>query len=169
MKNILIILTLSILAFSCKKDDNVENINVEGYWNILRDTTFTSIPTNASSDLYHLFKGEHAFYRLSFAKTHDFSVLTSRPRPDSLISFYRVEGAQLQIPHSASSYSNNIPGNNLIKQTADEMVFTRYVIMRRSTITGKILADRTDTIRYVRVTDPAKVAYFNNYLKTYHP
>lgn len=169
MRKIFIIVAITFTAFACKKDSVTPNIEVEGYWNVLRDTTFTGIAANATADLFHLFRGPHAFYRLSYLKTHDFSVRTSRPRNDSLISMYQVEGNQLRLTNGAASFANVVEGNNLLSRTQDEMIFTRHVVIRRSAIDGKVTAERTDTIRYVRVTDPVKVAYFDNYLKTYHP
>jgi len=82
---------------------------------------------------------------------------------------YKVEGNQLMLTNGAPSVTNNLGGNFLISRTDNEMVFTRTVVLRRNTLDGKIIAQRTDTIRYQRVTDPVKVAYFDNYLKTYHP
>ncbi|MFZ9388839.1 MAG: hypothetical protein ACO25B_13245 [Chitinophagaceae bacterium] len=169
MRNLFIIAVILISVVSCKKDTEVQNIDVQGYWNVLRDTSFTSIPANATADLFHLFRSPHAFYRLSFLKTHDFSNVNSRPRTDSLISMYKVEGNQLLLTNGAPSVTNNLAGNMLISRTDDEMVFTRTVVLRRSTLDGKVTLERTDTIRYQRVKDPVKVAYFDNYLKTYHP
>lgn len=169
MRNLFIIAVISLLVASCKKETQIPDINVDGYWNVLKDTSFTSIPANSTADLFHLFRGPHAFYRLSFLKTHDFSNLNSRPRTDSLISMYKVEGNQLMLTNGVPSVTNIQEGNFLISRTDDEMVFSRRVVLRRSTLDGKVTAERTDTIRYLRVKDPAKVAYFNNYLKTYHP
>jgi len=168
MKQLLIILFFATAIYSCKKEDTVPNINVEGYWNVIDDTTFTVNPTNATSDLFHLFKGSNSFYRLSFLKTHDFSNLNSRPRNDSLISFYKVEGNQLMLTNGTASFANVVGGNNLISRTDNEMIFTRYVVERRSAIDGSVIKDRLDTIRYIKVTDQVKVAYFDNYLSTYH-
>jgi hypothetical protein len=169
MKKIVIIIAVVSLAIACKKENTVPDINVEGYWNVLRDTTFTVSAANATADLFHLFRGEHAFYRLSFLKTHDFTNLTLRPRNDSLISYFQVSGNKLMIPNPAPSFTNIVPENVLLSKTESEMIFTRYVVERRSNLDGKILNARTDTIRYIKVTDAAKIAYFNNYLKTYHP
>jgi hypothetical protein len=157
-----------LFYLSCEKDEMVSNIEVEGYWNVVDDPTFTNSAPNASADLYHLFRGEHAFYRLSFPKTHDFTNLSAKPRPDSLIGFYQIKGNALMIPNPAPSFSNNVPENILISRTDNEMVFTRYIIVRRSLLDGTIIEDRVDTIRYIRVTDPAKISYFDNFLKTYH-
>lgn len=169
MKKILFGLAVLFLLASCGKENAVTNINVQGYWLVLKDTTFTSNSANANADLYHLFKGDIAFYRFSFLKTHDFTVLTSSPRADSLIASYQVRGDELWLPNPAPSFNNIVPANKLISRTDNEMIFTRYIILRRSTIDGKVLSDRTDTIKYVKVTDPAKVNYFDNYLKRWHP
>jgi hypothetical protein len=169
MQKLFIIVVISFSVVACKKESQTPDIDVQGYWNVLKDTSFTSIPANATADLFHLFRSPYAFYRLSFLKTHDFSVLNSRPRNDSLISMYKVEGNQLMLTNGAPSVTNNLGGNFLISRTDNEMVFTRTVVLRRNTLDGKIIAQRTDTIRYQRVTDPVKVAYFDNYLKTYHP
>jgi hypothetical protein len=169
MRKLFIIAVISFSVIACKKESQTPDIDVQGYWNVLKDTSFTSNTANAAADLFHLFRSPNAFYRLSFLKTHDFSVLNSRPRNDSLISMYKVEGNQLMLTNSTASATNNLSGNFLISRTDDEMVFTRTVILRRSTLDGKVLAERTDTIRYQRVKDPVKVAYFDNYLKTYHP
>lgn len=169
MRNLFFTAFILISFVSCKKDSEVQNIDVQGYWSVLKDTSFTSISTNSTADLFHLFRGPHAFYRLSFLKTHNYSDLTSRPRTDSLISMYRVEGNQLLLTNHAPSVTNNLGGNFLLSRTDDEMVFTRNVVLRRSTLDGKVTLQRTDTIRYQRVKDPVKEAYFDNFLKKYHP
>lgn len=170
MKYLLLIAFCSLVFLSCEKDDQPqENLAVEGYWLVLRDTTFTAAPANANCDLYHLFKAPNAYYRFSFPNTFDFSVLTAKPRADSMISFYQTVGNQLQIPNPAPSTTNNVPGNDLLSKTDNQMVFTRYVITRRNATTGKVEQSRTDTITYLRVTDATKIQYFNNYLKQWHP
>lgn len=169
MKQLIILTAVALIALSCQKEDNIPNMEIEGYWNILGDKTFTSNASNATSDLYHLFRDDHAFYRFSFLKTHDFSVLTAKPRADSLIGYYQVEGNLLMIPNPAPSFANIVPGNQLISRSDNEIVFTRYIVERRSALDGSIQQDRTDTIRYLRVTDQAKVRYFDNLLKIYHP
>ena len=168
MKNILTVLIISCLIISCRKNEaTISNIKVEGYWNIV-DPTYTN---NTTRDLYHLFKGDNVYYRFSFLKTHDYSVLTSKPQSDSMISYYQVNGNQLMLPSPSPSASVGLgyPGNNLISQTGNDMMFTRLVVTKRDGNTGTILTTRTDTIRYTRVTDQVKVAYFNNYLKQWHP
>jgi hypothetical protein len=169
MKLLIAVFFVSVFFYSCGKDETVQNINVEGYWNVQKDTTFTSNPANATADLFHLFKGSNAFYRFSFLKTHDFSVLTSSPRADSMISFYRVQGNQLQLPSPSPSTTNVIPGNDLLSKTDNEMQFTRLIVTKRNAATGKPEATRLDTIKYFRVTDAVKIAYFDNYLKKWHP
>jgi len=169
MKFFIPIILATLLFVSCTKEEQTENINVEGYWNVQKDTTFTSIVANATADLYHLFKGSNAYYRFSFPKTTDFSVLTTKPKSDSLISFYQVKGNMLMIPNPAPSTSNNVPGNILVSKTADQMVFTREIVVKRNAITAVIEKTRIDTIKYFRVTDPVKVAFFDNYLKKWHP
>jgi len=49
------------------------------------------------------------------------------------------------------------------------MVFTREIVVKRNAITAVIEKTRIDTIKYFRVTDPVKVAFFDNYLKKWHP
>jgi hypothetical protein len=169
MKYLIIIFFLAVGVAACEKETPVSNLDVEGYWLVLRDTTFTSTPANASADLYHLFRAPHAYYRFSFPKTFDFTILTAKPRPDSLISYYQTEGNQLQIPNPTQSTNNTISGNDLLSKTEAQMVFTRTNILQRDFLTGKPTRTRIDTITYVRVTDPNKVKYFDNYLKQWHP
>lgn len=165
MKYILSILLIAVLVTSCNKDNNIININVEGYWNV-KDTTYAN---NSTRDLYHLFEGNNVFYRFSFLKTHDFSVLTSKPQSDSMITFYQVVGNQLQLPSPSPSTTTTYPGNNLLSKTDNQMFFTRLFIIKRDPVTGEVIQSRTDTIKYFRVTDPVKIAYFDNYLKQWHP
>ncbi len=167
MKYFLTILIASFLIISCDKEETVNNINVEGYWSV-QDPTYS---LSSSRDLYHLFKAPNAYYRFSYLKTNDFSVLTLKPQSDSMIAFYQVNGTQLMLPSPSPSASVGFgyPGNNLISQTDNEMMFTRLVITKRDGNTGEPLTTRTDTIKYTRVTDQVKVAYFNNYLKQWHP
>ncbi len=165
MKYILTVFILSCVVMSCSKNETINNINVEGYWSI-QDPTYT---LSSTRDLYHLFKSPNAYYRFSYLKTDDFSVLTLKPQSDSLISYYQVSGNQLMLPSPSPSTSNTYPGNNLISQTDNEMMFTRLVITKRDGNTGEPLTTRTDTIKYTRVVDQVKVAYFNNYLKQWHP
>jgi hypothetical protein len=73
------------------------------------------------------------------------------------------------IPNPAPSNTNNVPGNDLLSKSDNEMLFTRTIITKRNATTGKIEGTRIDTIRYIRVTDPTKVKYFDNYLKKWHP
>jgi hypothetical protein len=169
MKKILLYIVIITLLAACSKEDTVQNIDVEGYWNVLNDKTFTSSSANSTADLYHLFRKPNAYYRLSFLKTHDFSNLNSKPRADSVINFYSTEGNMLKLTNVAASFANEVPGNVLISRSDNELVFTRFIIERRSTIDGKVTSSRTDTIRYVKVTDAAKVAYFDNFLKRFHP
>jgi len=166
MKYIFSILVITSLIASCGKDkDNTANITVDGYWQI-QDPTYT---LNTTRDLYHLFKPSNAYYKLSFLKADNFSNLNLRPQTDSLISFYQVNGRQLMLPNLSASATNVVPGNDLLSQTANEMTFTRFIIVKRDASTGVILQTRTDTIRYTRVSDPIKVTYFDNYLKRWHP
>jgi len=165
MKYILIVLALCGVMFSCSKDENIADINVEGYWQI-QDPTYT---LNSTRNLFYLFRKEHAFYRYSFSKTHDFTNLTSRPNSDSIVSYFQVRGQVLMLPNPSASASNVVPENRLLSQTENEMVFTRYVIVKRSLATGEIQQSRTDTIRYTRVSDVSQKNYFDNYLKSYHP
>jgi hypothetical protein len=169
MKKLLLYIVFAAMLAACSKEEVVKDIDVEGYWNVLNDKSFTSIPGNSTADLFHLFRKENAYYRLSFLKTHNFSDLNSKPRADSVINFYSTEGEMLKLTNVAASFTNELPGNILISRTDNEMVFTRFIVERRSTIDGKITASRTDTIRYLKVTDPVKVAYFDNFLKRFHP
>jgi hypothetical protein len=171
MKFIKSFLLILMVMISCSKEESpaAANFNMEGYWNVLKDTTFTSNAANATSDLYHLFRSPNAYYRFSFLKTHDFSVLTSQPRADSMISYFQVIANQLMIPNPAPSNTNNVPGNDLLSKSENEMLFTRLVITKRNITNGKIEGTRVDTIRYIRVTDPVKTRYFDNYLKKWHP
>jgi len=169
MKYLIIILLMSVIVYSCSKEETAtRNFSVEGYWNVKNDTTFTSNVSNATSDLYHLFKGENVYYRFSFLKTHNFADLASKPRADSLISYYQIRADMLMIPNPAPSTTNIVPGNVLVSQTADNMKFIRTVITKRDPITAAVVATRVDTIRYFRVTDPVKIAWFDNYLKKWH-
>ena len=163
----ILIAIFSLVA--CEKENIEPNINVEGYWEVQKDVTFTSTATNATADQYHLFRGANVFYRMSFLKTHDFSVLTSTPRSDLLLGFYKVEGKKLMTPTRAPSYTNPVEACVLISQNENEMLFSRHVVERRNAVTGAVVAERTDTLRYIKVKDAAKVAYFDNYLKKYHP
>jgi hypothetical protein len=167
MQKLIIAFAISMLVIACEKDVSEPNINVEGYWMVLNDTTFTSIKSNDTSNLYHLFRGNNAYYRLAYSKNADFTNLSLRPNKDSAHSFYQVVGSELMLSNHAASFNTNVGGNVLLSQTGNQMVFTRYVVERRSAIDGKVIKDRTDTIRYNKVTDPTKVAYFDNYLKTY--
>jgi hypothetical protein len=171
MKSIITFILVAAIVISCSKEESQApaNFGMDGYWNVLRDTTFTSNAANSGSDLYHLFRSPNAYYRFSFLKTHDFSVLTSQPRSDSMISFFQIIGDQLMIPNPAPSTTNIVPGNDLLSRSDNEMLFTRTVITKRNATTGKIEGTRIDTIRYLRVTDPTKVKYFDNYLKKWHP
>lgn len=171
MKFVLSIIIVVAFLVSCSKEAEPAqaDFSMEGYWNVLRDTTFTSNAANANADLYHLFRGPNAYYRFSFLKTHDFSVLTSKPRADSMISYFQVIGDQLMIPNPAPSTTNNVPGNVLLKRSDNEMFFTRTVVTKRNISTGKVEGTRIDTVQYYRVTDPVKIKYFDNYLKQWHP
>jgi len=165
MKYILAAIIISSVMLSCGKSDTVNNINVEGYWSV-QDPTYT---LSSTRDLYHLFKAPNAYYRFSYLKTDNFSVLTLKPQSDSMISYYQVNGNQLMLPSPSPSTSTTYPGNNLISQSDNEMVFTRFVITKRDGNTGAPITTRTDTIKYTRVTDQVKVTYFNNYLRQWHP
>jgi hypothetical protein len=170
MKIFFVILSLVALLISCDKEEDLKpEFSVEGYWNVLKDTSFTATSANASADLYHLFKGEHVFYRFSFLKTHNFADLNSKPRSDSLISYYQIKGNMLMLPTPAYSVTKSVPGNVLVKQTNDQMVFMREVVEKRNTITGEVEKTRIDTVKYYRVTDAVKIAWFDNYLKKWHP
>jgi hypothetical protein len=170
MKVIYSLLIISALIISCQEEEVQEpDFSMEGYWSVLRDTTFTANVNNAAADLYHLFRGEHAFYRFSFLKTHNFADLTSKPRSDSIISYYQIKGKMLMLPTPAYSTINSVPGNVLVKQTSDMMVFTRLVVVKRNTLTGAVEKTRTDTVKYSKVTDAVKTAWFDNYLKKWHP
>lgn len=172
MKYIFIVLA-SIILIACEKDvaDSPPNFDMEGYWLVASDTTFTRTAANSTADLYHLFRKPNAYYRFSFPKTFDFSVLTAKPRSDSMISYYQILGDQLQLPNPAPSASFIVPGYDLISKTSDEMIFTRPII--NSAVidpnTGKQARSGLDTIIYTRVSDPTKKAYFDNYLKQWHP
>jgi hypothetical protein len=131
----------------------------------VKDPTYTT----AGRDLYHLFRNPNAYYRFSFDVTHDFSVLTSSPKSDSLISFFKVEGRELKLPSPSPSITVTFPGISLQSQTDNEMIFIRNVITKRDLVTGAPVTTRTDTVKYLRVVDPVKVAYFDNYLKKWHP
>ena len=170
MKILIAILLVSVILISCDKEEvQGPDFNMEGYWNVLKDTTFTANVNNAAADLYHLFKGEHVFYRFSFLKTHNFADLTTKPRADSIISFYQIKGDMLMLPTPAYSTVNSVPGNVLVKQASDRMVFTREVVVKRNTLTGAVEKTRIDTVKYFKVTDAAKIAWFDNYLKKWHP
>jgi hypothetical protein len=167
MKKILILLSLVLMIVACSKNEaNEPSIIVEGYWSV-QDPIYTV--ANPTADLFHLFKGQNAFYRFSFLKTHNYSLLTSTPRADSMISYYQVVGKQLMLPNPAPSTTNVLPGCVLMEQTGDQMTFSRLVITKRNGTTGKIEATRTDTIRYTKLSNPTQIAYFNNYLKKWHP
>jgi hypothetical protein len=169
MRNFLFILVAIFSLVACEKENIEPEINVEGYWEVQKDITFTSNATNATADQYHLFRGPNAFYRMSFLKTQDFSILTATPRSDLLIGFYKVEGKMLMTPTRAPSYTNPVEGCVLLSQKENEMLFTRHVTIRRDAVSGAIVSERTDTLRYIKVKDAVKVAYFDNYLKKYHP
>lgn len=167
MKKIMVLILLAATIVACSKEEAVESpINVEGYWTV-QDPLYTA--ANPTVDLFHLFKGENVFYRFSFLKTHNYALLASSPRADSMISYYQVVGKQLMLPNPAPSTTNVLPGSFLISQDAGQMTFSRLVITKRNGTTGKIEATRTDTIRYAKVTDVLKQTYFNNYLKKWHP
>ncbi|HMP30266.1 MAG TPA: hypothetical protein PKD85_11745, partial [Saprospiraceae bacterium] len=91
-----------------------------------------------------------------------------KPRADSLVSFYKIEGNVLKIPNPAPAITNIIPGLTLESKSANQMVFTRYNIVRRDLLTGEILQDRTDRITYELVTAESKNAYFKNFIAKYH-
>ena len=170
MKILIAILTVTVVLIACSKEEIPgPNFSVEGYWNVQKDTTFTVSAANATADLYHLFKGDHVYYRFSFPKIHNFSDLASKPRADSLISYYQIKGDLLMLPTPAYSLSNSVPGNVLVKKTDDMMVFTREVIVKRNSLTAVVEKTRIDTIKYYKVSDAVKVAYFDNYLKKWHP
>lgn len=165
MKNAILIILVLIVISSCNKEDTVPSINVEGYW-IVKDTSYVN---NATRDLYHLFKGSNAFYRFSFLKTDNFLLPTLKPQSDSLITFYQVIGNQLQLPSISPSTATTYSGNDLLSQNASEMSFARLVILKRDPVTAVILQSRLDTIRYIKVTDNIKIAYFDKFLKQWHP
>jgi hypothetical protein len=160
---------ISMGIISCtEEEDLTPQFNAAGFWQVKNDPTFTSNTTNATADLYHLFVEPNAFYRLSFANNFDFTKLNLRPRPDSIISFYKIEGNVLKIPNPAPAITNIIPGLTLESQSSSQMLFTRYHILRRSLLTGEILQDRTDKITYDMVTEEAKIAYFKNFISRFH-
>ncbi len=165
MKKIIIALLFVAGGVACSKEEiRSSDFNIEGYWQV-QDPRYS---TNATRDLFHLFRGSNVFYRYSFPKNHDFSVLTSRPQSDSMVTFYQVIGKQLQLPSPSPSTTTIYPGHDLQREAANELVFTRFVIETISPIDGSITKSRTDTVLYTRVSDPVKIAYFDNYLKKYH-
>lgn len=167
MKKLLILILFAATVIACSKEEVVEApINVEGYWAV-QDPIYTM--ANPTADLFHLFKGQNVFYRFSFLKTHNYALLTSAPRVDSMISYYQVVGKQLMLPNPAPSTTNVLPGSMLMSRDDNQMIFSRLVITKRNGTNGKIEATRTDTIRYSKVSDPLRQAYFNNYLKRWHP
>ena len=160
---------LSAGLISCAEEEDLSpSFSAAGFWQVKDDPTFTSNTANATADLYHLFVEPNAFYRLTFAKTFDFSKIDLKPRADSMVSFYKIEGNVLKIPNPAPSITNIIPGMTLESQTPNQMVFSRYHIVRRSLLTGEVLQDRTDKITYELVSDAAKNAYFKNFIGKYH-
>lgn len=167
MKYTIAILAVIIIAVGCSKDNEEPDMgfSAEGYWQVT-DPTYSF---NNARNLFYLFRGDHVFYRYSFLKAHDFNNLASRPQSDSIVSYYQIKGNQLMLPNPTPSASNVVPGNDLISESADQLVFTRFVILSRDPLNGSVTKSRTDTITYNRVTDAAQIAYFNNYLKAYHP
>ena len=164
-----LVVILSVGLLSCTEDEDLSpSFSAAGFWQVKDDPTFTSNTANATSDLYHLFVEPNAFYRLTFSKSFDFSKLDLKPRADSLVSFYKIEGNVLKIPNPAPSITNIIPGLTLESQTTNQMIFSRYHIVRRSLLTGEVLQDRTDKITYELVSDAAKNAYFKNFISKYH-
>ena len=166
---IIVVIAISAGLISCTEEEDLSpTISAAGFWQVKNDTTFTSNTANATADLYHLFVEPNAFYRLTFANTFDFSKLDLKPRADSLVSFYKIEGNVLKIPNPAPAITNIIPGLTLKSQTPNQMVFSRYHIIRRNLLTGEVLQDRTDEVTYELVTDAAKIAYFKNFISKYH-
>lgn len=166
---LLLIMAISVGMISCSEEEDLSPaFSAAGYWQVKNDPTFTSNTTNATTDLYHLFVEPNAFYRVAFANNFDFSKLDLKPRADSMVSFYKIEGNFLKITNPAPAITNIIPGLNLKSQTPSQMVFTRYHIVRRSLLTGEVLEDRTDEITYELVTDVPKNEYFKNFLCKYH-
>jgi hypothetical protein len=166
---LVLVIALSTGIISCSEEEDLSpKFTAAGYWQVKNDPTFTSNITNATTDLYHLFVEPNAFYRVAFANNFDFSKLALKPRADSLVSFYKIEGNVLKIPNPAPAITNIIPGLNLKSQSPSQMVFSRYHIVRRNLLTGEVLEDRTDEITYELVTDEAKNAYFKNFLSKYH-
>jgi len=169
MQKIFVLLAGMIVFTACDKDDVASpNFNMDGYWSVL-DPVFTSVSANSTADQYHLFKGTNGFFSYSFLKTTDFSNPLTRPRNDSIIGFHQIVGNELQIPIVAPALNNLPSANNLLSEGQNEKVFTRYLVLRRSALDGKVVDSRTDTIRYIRVTDAVKIAYFDTYLKRYYP
>ena len=165
----MVIAAFSVGLMSCIKEDKIEFVepgfSAAGFWQVKGDPTFIS---NDTLSLFHLFVEPNAFYRLTFSNKFDFSKLELKPRPDTIVGFYKIEGNVLKIPNPAPSISNSIQGLTLESQTAGQMNFSRYYVVRRSLLTGEILEDRTDKITYESVSDAAKVAYFKNFISKYH-
>jgi hypothetical protein len=78
---------------------------------------------------------------------------------------YKVYGIELLLSNTLVGF----PSSLLVTQGDNNMTFTRTTVTARNVVDGKVTATRTDTIRYTRVTDATKVAYFDNYLKKWHP
>jgi hypothetical protein len=169
--NFLSIISIFIFITACEKESAppAPEFSIEGYWTVEGDNNFSSVAANSTADLYHLFKGDFNFYRYSFPKTQDFTKLDAKPRADSLRAVYRIEGKNLILPNPLPSVSNNVPKSVLISNSADELVFKQDVILRRSLVDGRVLLSRVDNVKYKRVTDPAKITYFDAYLKRFHP
>jgi hypothetical protein len=171
MYKIFLFISLVFIINACTENvDLSPEFQIEGYWLVEGDNNFKSQASNATADLYHLFRGENNFYRYSFLKTDDFTKTTTlRPRLDSVRAIYRIEGNSLILPNPSPSITNNIPKSVLVSQTSDELVFTQDVIVTRSLVDGRVLLSRKDNVKYKKVTDPIKIEYFNAYLKKYHP
>lgn len=168
---LLFMLTMGISAVmvSCTKEEDLSPaFSAAGFWQVKNDPTFTSNTANATADLYYLFVEPNAFYRLTFTNNFDFTKLTLKPRADSLVSFYKIEGNVLKLPNPAPTITNIIPGSTLESKTPNQMILSRYHIVQRSLLTNEILQDRTDKITYELVTDNAKNAYFKNFIAKYY-